>query len=48
MVVVGGTEHLIFESGQFKNGITLGVVGWMFAHAQQAGKKTDHIFAGMQ
>ncbi len=48
MVVVGGTEHLIFESGQFKNGITLGVVGWMFAHAQHAGKKTGHIFAGMQ
>lgn len=48
MVVVGGTEHLIFESGQFKNGITLGVVGWMFAHAQKAGKKTGRMFAGMQ
>ena len=33
MVVVGGTEHLIFESGQYRNGITLGVVGWMNAHS---------------
>lgn len=39
MVVVGGTEHLIFESGQYRNGITLGVVGWMNAHSRLAEEK---------
>lgn len=36
LVVVGGTEHLIFEAGQFKNGIALGVVGWLTAHCERA------------
>ena len=35
LVVVGGVEHLIFEAGQFKNGIALGVVGWLKAHSQK-------------
>jgi alpha-beta hydrolase superfamily lysophospholipase len=32
MILVGHTEHLIFEAGQFREGITLGVIGWMSAH----------------
>jgi esterase/lipase len=32
MVLVGHTEHLIFEAGQFRDGITMGVIGWMAAH----------------
>ena len=32
IVILGNTEHLIFESGQFKDDLTLGVIGWMSAH----------------
>lgn len=32
LVLLGYTEHLIFEAGQFKDDITLGVIGWMKAH----------------
>ena len=32
IVLLGGTEHLIFEAGQFKDDLTLGVLGWMSAH----------------
>lgn len=33
LVLIGNTEHLIFEAGQFKDEITLGVIGWMIAHS---------------
>lgn len=36
LVLVGGTEHLIFEAGQFRQGIALGVVGWMNAHRRSS------------
>lgn len=29
IVIIGNTEHLIFEAGQFKDDLTLGVLGWM-------------------
>ncbi|MBS1957737.1 MAG: alpha/beta fold hydrolase, partial [Cyanobacteria bacterium SZAS-4] len=29
IVILGNTEHLIFEAGQFKDDLTLGVIGWM-------------------
>lgn len=29
IVILGNTEHLIFEAGQFKDDLTLGVLGWM-------------------
>jgi len=29
IVIIGNTEHLIFEAGQFKDNLTLGVLGWM-------------------
>ena len=29
IVIIGNTEHLIFEAGQFKDNLTLGVIGWM-------------------
>lgn len=32
MVLLGSTEHLIFEADQFKDDVTLGVIGWMRAH----------------
>jgi len=38
IVILGGTEHLIFEAGQFKDDLTLGVLGWMSAHSR---KKLD-------
>ncbi len=34
IVILGGTEHLIFEAGQFKDDMTLGVLGWMAAHSK--------------
>ncbi|HEY9714394.1 MAG TPA: alpha/beta fold hydrolase [Chroococcales cyanobacterium] len=36
IVILGGTEHLIFEAGQFKDDLTLGVLGWMSAHFKSA------------
>lgn len=39
IVILGGTEHLIFEAGQFKDDMTLGVLGWMSAHGHE--KKTQ-------
>ncbi|HEY9778128.1 MAG TPA: alpha/beta fold hydrolase [Planktothrix sp.] len=32
MVIVGSTEHLIFEAGQFRDGLAMGVVGWLESH----------------
>jgi alpha-beta hydrolase superfamily lysophospholipase len=32
MILVGHTEHLIFEAGQFRDGLAMGVVGWMQSH----------------
>lgn len=37
IVIIGNTEHLIFEAGQFKDNLTLGVLGWM-----------DGVVKGMQ
>lgn len=39
MVLLGSTEHLIFEADQFKDDVTLGVIGWMRAHS--AGQGTE-------
>lgn len=33
MVLLGNSEHLIFEANPFKDDITLGVIGWLSAHA---------------
>ncbi len=33
LVLLGGTEHLIFEAKQFKDDVSLGVIGWMIAHS---------------
>ncbi len=41
IVILGGTEHLIFEAGQFKDDMTLGVLGWMAAHSHQ--KKSEKL-----
>lgn len=35
LVLLGQTEHLIFEAGQFKEDVTMGVLGWMKAHSQK-------------
>lgn len=34
MVLLGNREHLIFEANPFKDDITLGVIGWLNAHAR--------------
>jgi alpha-beta hydrolase superfamily lysophospholipase/tetratricopeptide (TPR) repeat protein len=39
MVILGSTEHLIFEEGQFKDDLTLGVIGWMSAHGKKVTSK---------
>lgn len=33
LVLLGKTEHLIFEAGQYRDDITLGVIGWIDAHS---------------
>lgn len=38
LVMLGETEHLIFEAGQFKEDVTMGVLGWMAAHSQKKQK----------
>ncbi|HEY9754760.1 MAG TPA: alpha/beta fold hydrolase [Oculatellaceae cyanobacterium] len=35
IVILGNTEHLIFEEGQFQDDLTLGVIGWMTAHSKR-------------
>ncbi len=35
LVMLGETEHLIFEAGQFKEDVTMGVLGWMAAHSHK-------------
>lgn len=35
LVLLGKTEHLIFEAGQFKDDITIGVLGWMRSHSNE-------------
>lgn len=32
VVILGNTEHLIFEAGQYKDDVTLGLLGWMTAN----------------
>lgn len=35
LVLLGNTEHLIFEAGQFQDDVTLGVIDWMAFHGQK-------------
>jgi lysophospholipase len=35
LVLLGNTEHLIFEAGQFQDDVTLGVIEWMGFHGQK-------------
>lgn len=39
IVIIGNTEHLIFEAGQFKDDLTLGVLGWMSGLEKTAEKE---------
>ncbi len=41
IVIIGNTEHLIFEAGQFKDDLTLGVLGWMSGIAKLAETETQ-------
>lgn len=41
MVLLGNREHLIFEANPFKDDITMGVVGWLNAHASRCREETD-------
>ena len=43
LVMLGETEHLIFEAGQFKEDVTMGVLGWMSAHSQRPEKALTKI-----
>lgn len=44
LVLLGNTEHLIFEAGQFRDDVTLGVIGWMNAHGRRSDeKKTERL-----
>lgn len=43
LVMLGETEHLIFEAGQFKEDVTMGVLGWMSAHSQRQEKALTKI-----
>ncbi len=38
LVLLGHTEHLIFEAGQFQDDVTLGVIDWMTFHGQSSGQ----------
>ncbi len=38
LVLLGHTEHLIFEAGQFQDDVTLGVIDWMSFHGQSRAK----------
>ncbi|MBX9669236.1 MAG: alpha/beta fold hydrolase [Candidatus Obscuribacterales bacterium] len=40
LVLLGHTQHLIFEAGQFRDDVTLGVIGWMNAHGRNPSKKS--------
>lgn len=46
LVLLGKTEHLIFEAGQFKDDITIGVLGWMRSHSKDQLKSTPVATAG--
>jgi alpha-beta hydrolase superfamily lysophospholipase len=46
LVLIGNTEHLIFEAGQFKDEITLGVIGWMIANSPNKCKKSPELSVG--
>ncbi|MBX3153575.1 alpha/beta fold hydrolase [Candidatus Obscuribacterales bacterium] len=35
LILLGNTEHLIFEAGQFQDDVTLGVIDWMMFHGQR-------------
>lgn len=35
LILLGNTEHLIFEAGQFQDDVTLGVIDWMTFHGQR-------------
>jgi alpha-beta hydrolase superfamily lysophospholipase len=35
LILLGNTEHLIFEAGQFQDDVTLGVIDWMMFHGQK-------------
>lgn len=35
LILLGNTEHLIFEAGQFQDDVTLGVIDWMTFHGQK-------------
>ncbi|HEY9684833.1 MAG TPA: alpha/beta fold hydrolase [Oculatellaceae cyanobacterium] len=39
IVILGNTEHLIFEEGQFQDDLTLAVIGWMSAHGKRLTSK---------
>ncbi|MDX2107464.1 MAG: alpha/beta fold hydrolase [Candidatus Melainabacteria bacterium] len=43
LVMLGETEHLIFEAGQFKEDVTMGVLGWMSAHSQRKEKTSNKL-----
>ena len=43
MVLIGNTEHLIFEAGQFKDDVALGVLGWMTAHFPKRDQSTSTV-----
>jgi hypothetical protein len=45
-VIIGNTEHLIFEAGQFKDDLTLGVLGWMDGVVKGTQKAANNTTAG--
>ncbi|MCW5823497.1 MAG: alpha/beta fold hydrolase [Cyanobacteria bacterium TGS_CYA1] len=47
LVMLGETEHLIFEAGQFKEDVTMGVLGWMSAHSQRKEKTSNKLKKGV-
>lgn len=46
IVIIGNTEHLIFEAGQFKDDLTLGVLGWMDGVVKGTQQAANNTTAG--
>jgi len=43
LVLIGSSEHLIFEEGQFGPAVVSGVTGWMMGHMPEPAKVTAHL-----
>jgi acylglycerol lipase len=46
LVLLGNQEHLIFEANPYKDDVTLGIIGWLNAHAETQNACPPRILQG--